>query len=180
VVPVYQGYLVPQALPAVPRTLLLLSPSATLAFDPWGGVPEPPAVDGVRHRPRLRMGPLVVCRRTWTTTAAELPLRAGTAEARFLGWQAWRRRHRVPERVFARVHTQAAAPGPGRAKPQYVDLTSHHALLGLEALVGADDDTVVLTEMLPGPDQLHVRSAEGLHVAEAAVETFTWNRSPMP
>lgn len=185
VVPVYQGYLVPQALPAVPRTLLLLSPSATLGFDPWAGVPEPQDRDGVAVRPRLRIGQLVVGRRTWTTTAGTLPLGATTAHERFLDWQAWRRRHGIPERVFARVQAEGAAAGPGRAKPQYVDFASQHALLGLEGLLTRDDDRVVLTEMLPGPDQLHVGSAEGRHVAEAAFETFTSalpdpTRSPRP
>lgn len=51
VVPVYLGYLVPLALPELPRTLLLLSPTSMSPLNVWGGVPEGAPVDGVTSRP---------------------------------------------------------------------------------------------------------------------------------
>lgn len=56
VIPVYLGYLVPLALPAIPRTLLLLSPSSMSPLDVWAGVPEGAAHGGVRTRPRVVHG----------------------------------------------------------------------------------------------------------------------------
>src|SRR5690606_22068539 len=76
VVPVYLGYLVPLALPEIPRTLLLLSPSTMAPVDVWAGVPEGEPVDGVTRRPRVRHGHVVVSRRSWTADAEVLPVRA--------------------------------------------------------------------------------------------------------
>ncbi|WP_235980978.1 lantibiotic dehydratase [Streptomyces albidus (ex Kaewkla and Franco 2022)] len=174
VVPVYLGYLVPLALPEISRTLLLLSPTSMARLDVWGGVPEPEADEGVTVRPRVRHGGLVLSRRSWSTTAASLPARQqpGVEEHTwFLGWQRWRRRHGLPARVFATV---ASGPrGAAGAKPSCVDLDSSLSLTAFEALLKGDEDQVVLREMLPTEDGLHVRSERGSHVAELAVETFT-------
>ncbi len=182
VVPVYLGYLVPQALPAMSRTLLLLSPSATYWLDPWVGAPAAPVRDGVAHRPRVRLGPLVLRRRTWTVPAAELsglasrpagpPVGADREAEEMLAWQRWRRRHGLPERVFATVRpprgTGAAGPRP---KPQLLDFGSPLSVGAFRDGLTRPDAAVELTEMLPSPDQLHVRSADGAHVAELAMET---------
>lgn len=174
VVPVYFGYLIPAALPAVARTLLLLAPSVMGRLEVWAGVPEGEAVDGVTARPRVRYRGLVLARAGWRVPAPDLPLRrAGAADHEwFLGWQRWRARHRLPRRVFATVHSgQPAGEQAARTpKPQYVDFDSYLSLTALEGIVGAGAQ-VVLREMLPRPDQLHVRSARGEHVAELAVQT---------
>ncbi|MEV7416675.1 lantibiotic dehydratase [Streptomyces sp. NPDC089919] len=180
VVPVYLGYLVPLALPAIPRTLLLLSPSTMAPFDVWAGVPEGPAGDGVSHRPRVRHGDVVVARRSWTAEAAVLPVPGpgpDSEAADFLAWQRWRRGHGLPDRCFARV--LGAGRGPAGAKPVYVDFDSPLSLSALDALVErAPGVRVAFEEMLPAEDGLHVTSRRGRHVAELAVETFTTGPRP--
>ncbi|GAA2932157.1 lantibiotic dehydratase [Kitasatospora cinereorecta] len=175
VIPVYLGYLVPLALPEIPRTLLLLSPSTMAPSNVWGGVPESDPVDGVTHRPRVRHGDIVISRRSWTAEASALPVRRpGTGEEEwYLDWQRWRRTHRLPDQVFATVIRDGrAALG---AKPAYVDFASHLSLTAFDALVAREPGTrVVLREMLPAEDGLHLTSARGRHVAELAVETFTF------
>ncbi|MEV7870709.1 lantibiotic dehydratase [Streptomyces sp. NPDC088124] len=192
VIPVYLGYLVPLALPEIPRTLLLMSPTSMAPLDVWGGVPEGEARDGVTSRPRVTHGDVVLSRRSWTTTAGALPVHrpgpgtasgpapgggpasapaSGADQDRFLAWQRWRRAHALPDRVFATV--SSGPRGGAGAKPQYVDFDSMLSLTAFEALPNHPDDRIVLREMLPSEDGLHVRSARGHHVAELAVETFT-------
>ncbi|MBA0052454.1 lantibiotic dehydratase [Streptomyces sp. AJS327] len=173
VIPVYLGYLVPLALPEIPRTLLLMSPTSMAPLEVWGGVPEGPETDGVTSRPRVRYGDLVLSRRSWTTTAGALPTRGPGVPDHdwFLGWQRWRRAHRLPAQVFATV--SSGPRGAVGAKPQFVDFDSYLSLSALEALLTGPGDRVVLREQLPGRDGLHVRSERGEHVAELAVETFT-------
>ncbi|MDI9888279.1 lantibiotic dehydratase [Streptomyces sp. HNM0645] len=172
VVPVYLGYLVPLALPELPRTLLLLSPSSMSPLDVWGGVPESEPVGGVTRRPRVRHGGVVLSRRSWSAAASALPLRGGgvTQEEWFLGWHAFRRAHGLPDRVFATV-TDGGARGATGAKPQYVDLDSPLSLAAFEGMLRTSEARVVLREMLPDEGGLHVSSARGSHVAELAVET---------
>ncbi|MEV6784610.1 lantibiotic dehydratase [Streptomyces sp. NPDC051098] len=173
VIPVYLGYLVPLALPEIPRTLLLLSPTSMAPLQVWAGVPSGPAHMGVTRRPRVLHGNLVLSRRSWSTTAASLPMRrTGAPDAEvFLAWQRWRREHQVPDRVFATV--SSGPRGGAGAKPQYVDFHSHLSLSAFEALIKSPEDRVELREMLPAANGLHVFSDEGNHVAELSVETFT-------
>ena len=173
VIPLYLGYLLPMVLPEVPRTLLLLSPTSRAVPEVWRGVPEGPEHGGVTSRPRVRFRSLVLSRRSWNAPAASLPPRAAPAPDAdwFLGWQRWRAAHGLPERAFARVrHDElGAAAWFGGGKPQYVDFASPLSLIGLEGLVDAGG-RVVFEEMLPAPDDLHVASERGRHVAEAALE----------
>ncbi|MFI9639330.1 lantibiotic dehydratase [Micromonospora sp. NPDC051925] len=180
VIPVYLGYLVPMALPQLHRALLLLSPTSMAVVDVWRGVPESPDADGVVRRPRVRVGDVVVSRRSWAMSAAALPRRAeGDTDADwFLGWQRWRRARRLPTELFATVHGGAGGRPSGRPKPQYVDCASYLSLLALEALLTADDDRVVFREMLPSGDEvtdsadMTAGSAQGRHVTEFVIETF--------
>ncbi|MEU3281371.1 lantibiotic dehydratase [Streptomyces antibioticus] len=180
VVPVYLGYLVPIALPAIPRTLLLLSPSTMAPFDVWAGVPEAEAMDGVTRRPRVRHGNVVVARRSWTVRAEVLPDRGQGAgeEEHYLAWRRLRRAHGLPDRCFATV--SRPDQGPVGAKPLYVDFDSPLSLSALDALVERGPGVrVVFQEMLPAEDGLHVASPLGRHVAELAVETFTTRPVPV-
>ncbi|MFF9145792.1 lantibiotic dehydratase [Streptomyces sp. NPDC014861] len=178
VIPVYLGYLVPVALPAIPRTLLLLSPSTMAPADVWGGVPEGRAVDGVTRRPRVVHGDVVLARRAWTAGTAVLPARrpGGDESAWWLEWRRWQRAHGLPDRVFA-TPQRAGRRAPG-AKPLYVDFESPLSLAAFDALIDRGEGaSVVLRESLPDEDGLQLVSARGRHVAELAVETFT---SPAP
>lgn len=172
VIPLYFGYLIPVALPEIARTLLLLSPASTGRLDVWAGVPAGQADAGVTARPRVRYGSIVLSRRSWHGYAADLPIRApGIPEHEwFLGWRRWRLAHALPRQVFATVY-QPGAPAARPAKPQYLDFDSVLSLLALEGLVKTREAQLVLREMLPAEDQLHVHSGHGAHVAELAVQT---------
>ncbi|MEV6076805.1 lantibiotic dehydratase [Streptomyces sp. NPDC052069] len=172
VIPVYLGYLVPLALPELPRTLLLLSPTSMAPVNVWGGVPEGAPSGGVTGRPRVRHGSVVLSRRSWSAPAAVLPLRKpGTAEdGWFLGWHGFRRAHGLPDRVFVTV-SDTGARGATGAKPQYLDFDSPLSLSAFEALLKSPEARAVFREMLPDEDALHAVSARGRHVAELAVET---------
>jgi len=176
VIPVYLGYLVPQVLPAIPRTLILLSPTSMPAINVWGGVPEGPAAGGVTSRPRVRLGDLVLSRRSWTVRAADLPARGmqTTSSAWFLQWHRWRHQHGLPARVFATRVGARPTPG-GRSKPQFVDFDSYLSLTALDALLTDPDLRLRFAEMLPGTGELHVHSDRGAHVAELVVETLRVN-----
>ncbi|THA25568.1 lantibiotic dehydratase [Streptomyces sp. RKND-216] len=172
VIPVYLGYLVPLALPEIPRTLLLLSPTSMTRLDVWGGVPQGEPDEGVTTRPRVRHGSVVLSRRSWSAPASALPLRGpGDTDADwYLGWHRWRRRHRLPDRVFATV-SDGGGRGATSAKPQYVDFDSHLSLTAFEALLRTAEARVVFREALPDEDDLHTVSGRGRHVAEMALET---------
>ncbi|WP_329100874.1 lantibiotic dehydratase family protein [Micromonospora sp. NBC_01699] len=172
VIPLYFGYLIPVALPEIARTLLLLSPASTGHLDVWAGVPAGEAHAGVTTRPRVRYGHVVLSRRSWHAYAAELPIRVpGTPEHEwFLGWRRWRLTHALPRQVFVTVHQPGGATGRP-AKPQYLDFDSVLSLVALEGLVKTRQARLVLREMLPAEDQLHVHSDLGTHVAELAVQT---------
>lgn len=174
VVPVYNGYLVPMALPKIARTLLLLSPTLMVRFDVWGGVPKTVTTGGVSTRPRVRLGSVVLSRRSWAVLGADLPLRApGQSDADwFLGWHRWRRTHGIPLQTFVTVYP-AQRTGAASPKPQFLDLASVLSLQAFEAMVTDPADKAVVAEMLPGPDDLTLRSADGRgHVTEIALETF--------
>lgn len=193
VIPLYLGYLLPMMLPEIPRTLLLLSPTSRAAVEVWRGVPDRVSGDAsgdavpghpasgepapaVTVRPRVRYRSLVLRRRSWTAAPGTLPPRAAPHPDAdwFLGWQRWRAAHRLPVRAFATVHDPDT--GSGRpswlagSKPQYTDFDSPLSLVALEGLTADPGCRVVFEEMLPAPDELHVASAEGGHVAELALE----------
>jgi hypothetical protein len=188
VIPVYLGYLVPQALPEIPRTLMLFSPFTQVDLDVWAGVQaghcgaapgaDPSAVTatGVLRRPRVSCGDVVLSRRSWTAALTDLPVRMpqGDESEWFLRWRDWRRRHGLPEQVFVSLHPESperAKPEHGKTKPHYVDFASVLSLTVLEPMLGAHTGQVVFHEALPAEDQAFVRSARGHHVAEFVVET---------
>ncbi|MEU2612183.1 lantibiotic dehydratase [Micromonospora sp. NPDC007271] len=107
--------------------------------------------------PRITIDRLVVARRAWRTTVAGSGLAGHPTEAeRFLAVRRFRARLGLPERVFVKVGTEV--------KPCYVDLSGPLYAQSLCAMVDAaarsgPDVSVVVSELLPGPEQAWVTDA---------------------
>jgi hypothetical protein len=175
VVPAYLGYLLPMALPDIPRTLLLFSQYALADIDLWDGVPETVTGDGISARPRVRYRNVVVHRRRWTLPAAALPgHQPGDPETeRLLTWRRWQQRNGLPDRVFGRFDADGHRP-----KPHYADFASPASLALLDARA-KEEGQVRLEEMTPAPEDLYVTSPGGRHVAELAIEITARYPSPV-
>ena len=176
IIPIYLGYLMPMALPEIPRTLLLFSPGAHSVLDVWGGVPEGEAVDGVTVRPRVSRGGLVLSRRRWTARTEQLPTGGpnATDSARLVDWRRWQHAHGLPDRVFAKFQKPDGEDNArGWSKPRYIDFTSGLSLSLLTALMRTTGERVVFEEALPTEDQLQVVSEAGRHVAEMLVDVVS-------
>ncbi|GLX00438.1 thioesterase domain-containing protein [Microtetraspora sp. NBRC 16547] len=126
------------------------------------------AVDGFKltaaaphgHTPRIVIDRMVVARRTWRTTTGATGLADASGErAAYLAVRRWRRELGLPERVFVKLSTEI--------KPSYVDLTSplyaslFCAMVRKAHLAEGPDVRLVVTEMLPTPDQAWLSDAEG-------------------
>lgn len=183
IVPVYLGYLMPTALPEIARTLLLFSPMGMAMLDIWGGIPDGPSIDGVTYRPRVRHRNVVLSRRSWAVSSSALPVREpGESDAAwFLRWRRWQQHHQLPDQVFVTVpsgkdeNEAPAEEGEGggwtmRSKPSYVDFTSLFSVTVLDSHVRKNPGRIQFEEMKPAEDELYVRSSEGSHVCEMAVE----------
>lgn len=169
VVPVYQGFLVPYALPDLQRVLLLFSPMAVPILDLWSGVDPPLGDRPISDHPRVTYGPLVLVRHVWKMRPEHLPRRDGRDDPMwFLAMEEWRVENRIPRRVFVTIDTEPAGHGrePGRTKPQLVDFDAPWTLDQLDRLVGKARSRVVMVEALPDP-VVPKRSPE---LSEAAVE----------
>ena len=115
--------------------------------------------------PRLAVDGLVFRRRLWRRPAASVraALAAESEAELFRRAQAFRRELGCEARVFVSL--------AGQPKPVLIDF---HDVFLLEALVnlldGQPDDALVkLGEMLPGPDELVARAADGLRTSELRI-----------
>lgn len=179
VIPVYLGFLMPLALPEVQRALLLFSPTAMAPLDLWQGTDKPLGDAPIGGHPRVRYRDLVLARHTWKMTPSHLPRRDGEhSDAEwFLSWQRWRRDNGLPRRVFAAVDKAGGGGGDDAdnaathpTKPQYVDFDSFFSLQLLDHMTAGAGHRVVMTEMLPGPDELWFQGEDGPYVTEQTVE----------
>ncbi|WP_432906763.1 thioesterase domain-containing protein [Micromonospora matsumotoense] len=124
------------------------------------------AVDGFKlvaaapRTPRIVLDNLVVARETWRTTVGECGFVDARGERdRYLAVRAWRGRLGLPEQVYVKLGTET--------KPCFVDLGSPAFANMLCAMVraarvdGGDAVSLVISEMLPTPDQAWVPDAAG-------------------
>ncbi|MFI7673417.1 lantibiotic dehydratase [Actinophytocola sp. NPDC049390] len=127
------------------------------------------------HTPRITVDRLVVSRETWRTTAGATGLATAKGERdRYLAVRRWRLATGLPDAVFVKLGTET--------KPCYVDLTSPHyaslfcTMIRAAIVDGGPDVPVVVSELLPGPDQAWVPDAAGnryvselrLHIVDTA------------
>lgn len=111
------------------------------------------------HTPRLVLGNVIVQRERWCLARERLlPGRySGTSFELMRDWHQTRRRLGLPRFVFARVD--------GERKPVLVDASNYFLLELLDSLAKPGTD-VVLTEMLPAPDQFWMRDESGRYCSE--------------
>jgi hypothetical protein len=138
-----------------------------------------------RHTPRVSLDRLVVCRESWSFAASELEFSNESDETeRFLAVRRWAKRHQMPRYVFVSA--------PGERKPFYVDFDSTIYTNIFSKVVRStsrrdpDDQVMVITEMLPGPDNLWLTDAENnrytCELRMVALDLAGWNcrEEPMP
>ena len=125
-----------------------------------------------RHTPRITIGDLVVCRERWTCEAAELEFAHTKGSlATFVAARRWWTGARLPRHVFVRVPTEDKPLFVDGTSPVYVDMLAKLVRRAREAQPQAA--TVVVSEMLPGPEDLWLRDAQGrAYTSELRIVTF--------
>jgi hypothetical protein len=112
------------------------------------------------HTPRITVDQMVVARETWRTTVGATGLADVRGEqARYLAVRRWRAELGLPEAVFVSFATET--------KPCYVDFSSpiyvsiFCAMVRVTRRQRGDEVPIVITEMLPTPDEAWVPDADG-------------------
>ena len=104
-----------------------------------------------RHNPRITIDRLVVSRETWRVTIDEAWLTRSGGLPEYLAARRLRHALGLPDKLFAKISTEI--------KPVYLDLTSPRYVSAFATMLrnareqAGGDTEVVLTELLPGPDQ---------------------------
>jgi hypothetical protein len=111
------------------------------------------------HTPRVSIDRLVISRETWRFSAAELEFAFEKEDSqRFLGATRWARRTGLPRFVFFKA--------AGEVKPSYCDFHSPiYVRMMAKAIRRAaglsPDQSITVTEMLPGPGEVWLPDREG-------------------
>lgn len=112
----------------------------------------PVSIDLGTYTPRIVVAGVVLQRARWRV---RLPQRADDAYGQWLALQRIRAQHRLPRHVYVRH--------PAEPKPLYVDFADPMAVLDLARLTSTD---IVVSEMLPTPEQLWWHPNDQPHCAE--------------
>lgn len=162
------------------RLMTTISGSDTIRYDPLAVFGFPHSLGGgllssvqVPRLPRIRSGRVILTRRSWRVTAADLdawhpPRRFDSRDARlFVSATLLRADLDLPRHVFVKF---AHEP-----KPVYVDWNSPLLVRQFFRLAGAagPGDTVEISEMLPGPDQLWLRLGQHGYTSELRCAAFS-------
>ncbi|MFC5182276.1 lantibiotic dehydratase [Actinomadura harenae] len=173
VTPAHTGMSGEMLLPPAWRFLIQVfgEPPVALPPAPW---PGEDLTGPVHHRPRLRLGRVVLARAAWRLRAGDFPVPAkGESEAAYLPRLArWLDGHRIPRRFFARLTARGHENHVGHRsrKPLYVDVTDHFQLLSLIRSFRGADDVLVLEEALPDPADAPTYGPHGARVTEYVFE----------
>ncbi|MEJ3653464.1 lantibiotic dehydratase [Actinomycetes bacterium KLBMP 9759] len=196
--PMHGGLMATYWLPEPLRNLItLFGPTHTLMhsaiplFLPRG---RDVMAGGIRPTPRIRIGDVVLSRRSWVVPAPLVPRRNGgeSDESFWVRLAGWHREHGLPERYYARSAELSSVtwdPTQKSRKPMFVDLASWQLVALLERIMGgpAGDGPpdragragqpgmdgvggmLVLTEALPEPAASPAYGRDR-HVTELVVE----------
>jgi hypothetical protein len=183
VIPVYLGFLLPMMLPAIQQVLLNFSsinfcmPGLWLDVSPARSQDEQ---DGVLFYPRICYKHLMLQRAMWKMPLTAFPSRA-SQEAdsdyfqRILRWQ---KQHHLPARVFLRIEAPSQGESAGRMmsmrKPLFVDFTNYFSVALLESVLRKATGQLVLSEMLPGREDLWFEYEGKGYVTELLIEMSSW------
>lgn len=131
------------------------------------------------HTPRITIDRLVVTRETWRTTVGSTGLVTATGRIpEYLAARRLRAALGLPERVFVKIATEV--------KPVYLDLTSPRyvsafsTMLRTAAETHGADTPIIISELLPGPDQAWLPDAQGRHYCSELRIQLLDPRTPDP
>lgn len=118
-----------------------------------------------QYTPRIMMDRIVVRRRRWQVTTETLAAcRAQPDSATFLGAaRRFQQQHGMPDRIFVK--------SPNEPKPIYIDFQSF-ILVELLFKLASEAPTLSISEMLPGPEQLWLRDAQGAYFTSESRMSF--------
>ncbi len=174
VLPLALGMLVEQLLPPALRFMIRVFGEAQTQFLPHvqlGTVGLGPAVDGVRRRPRLELGRLVLARAVACVPVAALPRRdKGESDAGFLlRFARWRHRLDLPRRCFVRT---LGARKDKAYKPLYLDTASPLLLDAFDRSVRhlGTGEVLAFEEVLPDLAAAPRYGTHGRRVTEYVLE----------
>lgn len=122
------------------------------------------------HAPRITIDNVVVSRESWCFGTADFSFsQESKAHLRYAGAQRWRRKHKLPRLIFARLDSER--------KPVYIDLESPILVEAFCNLLRNSSD-IKVSEMLPAPEQFWLKSPQGERYASelrtVAVDSVSW------
>ncbi len=117
-----------------------------------------------RHRPRVSIDRLVICREAWSFSPDEMEFAFESVEAnRFLEARRWARLHGIPRLAYFK--------SPVEIKPCFIDFDSPIYVNIFSKIIRRTADSsangertspaITMTEMLPGPQELWLLDSEG-------------------
>lgn len=184
VLPLRMGPLSPHRLPVAYRILSSLGTSFVPDFSLLNLLEycQTAAPAEVRHYPRIRYGSLVLMRETWRVPPEYAPPlgRTDATLSSFLELRGWARALNLPAKVFVvpmemTDYFRAGKPVNNLRrlyKPFYVDFDDPLSCRIFHRFAGASRATLSISEMLPLPEQLTFKRAEGRYVTEALLESY--------
>jgi hypothetical protein len=133
-----------------------------VAFFPGFDVP------GITHWPRFAVGRAVLFRERWVFAPGEAPAagRGLSEPAWFEAVHRWRRRHRLPRRVFVSSDRDPKPFHVDLESPLFVDLLGRALARGPDA----EPPRLTVTEMLPEPSDLWLADGNGRYASEFLVQ----------
>lgn len=149
--------------------LVVRTRDGRLRFDPLEVFSDTPTLSAInsfrvleqdRHTPRVSIDRLVVSRESWMFTPDEITCAYEKSDSgRFVAARRWAQTHGIPRFAFVKATSEV--------KPVFVDFDSPIYLNIFSKIVrrarGTEEAKIVVSEMLPAPDQVWLPDAAGRH-----------------